>query len=50
MTNPIPPKAMHRHPSGRACADGKVLLEIPVALARGVLAELQLRSLAAGAR
>jgi hypothetical protein len=41
---------MHRHPSGRACADGKVLFEIPVALARGVLAELPRRSLAAGAR
>jgi hypothetical protein len=42
---PTIPPTMHRHPSGRACADGKVFFEIPVALARGILAELQIRSL-----
>lgn len=38
-------KRLHRHPSGRACADGRVLFEIPVALARGILAELKIRSM-----
>lgn len=44
---PPVPAAMHRNPAGRRCADGKLLFEIPIALARGVLAELKIRSMAA---